>query len=860
MREIIKCDFTPANVLNNTFPCGRIEDEGRGGIMNTKKRLVRKTLSILLAALMIMGAAFAGSVSVSAAASTVRVRIANVKRMYRDAKSYLDMINQYRVTNGRSPLTMDKTYLENAMIRAAEISLFASGQTPAGNSGSSYATGATDGAEIISIDMPGLNYAFDNMKNSDSSLLLKGNFKSAGVGIVSVNGRKFFSVLLSSKAPVEAPSETYSQGTVTVSQEVETLYSYLSGISPAYSDGQSVYCGSSLAANVKVKNKGYPVHTVAIESYNTTVNLSDSSVFEYQNGRVYARSPGSCTMTITINGSSDLSARVMLKAVGKPFSECTFATIPDQVYTGKPITPTVKVTTYDGDVLVNSVDYEVTYENNIKVGTATAHIKGKGAYIGESKDIHFNIVSPGGSQDTFFGVSVKLSKSTVSLGESIKVTAVTTGGTYPVKFTYSYAPKGSSNWKTITSDTTSNSCLFTPPAATTYNVRISAKDYMGKSASKTEELMVTPRLNASLEISSYNSITGKKLTLTAGKTGGTDPVKYQFSVKKPGDSGFTVFRKDSTDNKTTYTPNLVGIYQFKVTVTSATDETANLVKTVKVSSSALANKSTVSKTELDLGTKLVISAAATGGKTPYTYAYVYRKPNETTYKVLKGYSTQTSYTFTPTVSGTYGIGVKVKDSAGNVSSKFFSVKVYSTLKNNSRVSTTKTLPGKSITITGSASGGKSGYQYAYFYKPAKATSFTLIKSYSTTTSTKFTLYNRGDYTIRVRVKDQTGNTVSKDFNVSFESTMTNNSTVTPISISGSGTVTTKFAAKGGTAPYKFTLSYKAPDSSSYTSLGSFTAGSQKTFKVSKKGTWIFKVKVMDAQGAIIAKSVAVKVT
>ena len=44
MREIIKCDFTPANVLNNTFPCGRIEDEGRGGIMNTKKRLVRKQL------------------------------------------------------------------------------------------------------------------------------------------------------------------------------------------------------------------------------------------------------------------------------------------------------------------------------------------------------------------------------------------------------------------------------------------------------------------------------------------------------------------------------------------------------------------------------------------------------------------------------------------------------------------------------------------------------------------------------------------------------------------------------------------------------------------------------------------------
>lgn len=54
----------------------------------------------------------------------------------------------------------------------------------------------------------------------------------------------------------------------------------------------------------------------------------------------------------------------------------------DQLWTGKPITPKPIVTSGD-TTLVEGVDYEVSYKNNISEGVATAVVTGKGSYAGE---------------------------------------------------------------------------------------------------------------------------------------------------------------------------------------------------------------------------------------------------------------------------------------------------------------------------------------------------------------------------------------------------------------------------------------------------------------------------------------------
>jgi hypothetical protein len=62
---------------------------------------------------------------------------------------------------------------------------------------------------------------------------------------------------------------------------------------------------------------------------------------------------------------------------------CDVASIPTQVYTDSAIKP--DVTVKDGETpLYPDVDYEVTYSNNVNVGTATVTITGKSDYSGET--------------------------------------------------------------------------------------------------------------------------------------------------------------------------------------------------------------------------------------------------------------------------------------------------------------------------------------------------------------------------------------------------------------------------------------------------------------------------------------------
>ena len=64
-------------------------------------------------------------------------------------------------------------------------------------------------------------------------------------------------------------------------------------------------------------------------------------------------------------------------------SECKI-TVKSQAYTGKKLKPDVTVK-YGKTTLKKGTDYTVTYKNNVKPGTATATVKGKGKYTGTLK-------------------------------------------------------------------------------------------------------------------------------------------------------------------------------------------------------------------------------------------------------------------------------------------------------------------------------------------------------------------------------------------------------------------------------------------------------------------------------------------
>lgn len=73
-------------------------------------------------------------------------------------------------------------------------------------------------------------------------------------------------------------------------------------------------------------------------------------------------------------------------------SELAIAEIPDQTYTGDAVTVDFGLN-HDGYDLVEGTDYQVTYENNLVLGTASAHIEGIGDRFTGSADTTFNILT-----------------------------------------------------------------------------------------------------------------------------------------------------------------------------------------------------------------------------------------------------------------------------------------------------------------------------------------------------------------------------------------------------------------------------------------------------------------------------------
>jgi hypothetical protein len=79
-------------------------------------------------------------------------------------------------------------------------------------------------------------------------------------------------------------------------------------------------------------------------------------------------------------------------------NETEIADIPNQTYTGRPITPKVRLLFLGKEYLTEGIHYKVQYENNVNVGTATVMITGLGDVQG-SVETTFRIVAPvsGGS-------------------------------------------------------------------------------------------------------------------------------------------------------------------------------------------------------------------------------------------------------------------------------------------------------------------------------------------------------------------------------------------------------------------------------------------------------------------------------
>jgi hypothetical protein len=132
-----------------------------------------------------------------------------------------------------------------------------------------------------------------------------------------------------------------------------------------------------------------------------TIKTSSNYTFYLQKGIDFdytlsdAGSDGNVNVSITGKGifAGQNFSKKMKVSGGTDISSLHWNEIGDQAYTGKPATPIPHIFTDDNYRLSQGVDYTLSYENNVNVGTAKVTVTGKGAFTG-TKTVEFKIVGP----------------------------------------------------------------------------------------------------------------------------------------------------------------------------------------------------------------------------------------------------------------------------------------------------------------------------------------------------------------------------------------------------------------------------------------------------------------------------------
>ncbi len=292
---------------------------------------------------------------------------------------------------------------------------------------------------------------------------------------------------------------------------------------------------------------------------------------------------------------------------------------------------------------------------------------------------------------------------------------------------------------------------------------------------------------------------------------------------------------------------------------------------------SLENNSTISAASIAADTEVTLNGKATGGVTPYKFAYYYKKSTDSTwtkaYVTASGsaYTKNTSVTFKPTSAGTYSVKINAKDDKETVAAKEFKLTVTAALKNKSTVSATSVTSGTAVTLNGKAEGGTSPYKFAYYYK--KSTDSTWTKAYVTAsgsaytknTSVSFKPASAGTYNVKINAKDDKGTVVAKEFKLTVTAALKNKSTVSATSVTSGTAVTLNGKAEGGTSPYKFAYYYKKSTDSTWTkayvtaSGSAYTKNTSVSFKPASAGTYNVKINAKDDNGAVDSKDFTITV-
>lgn len=362
----------------------------------------------------------------------------------------------------------------------------------------------------------------------------------------------------------------------------------------------------------------------------------------------------------------------------------------------------------------------------------------------------------------------RLGYKNLTLGDRTLIHGSATGGSGVYEYSYSYQKLPDSRWICLKDYSGSGSVRFKPSSTGEYYIRVKVHDMVtGTVKQKGLQLNVNDGIVNESYLGADQLTLHNSIRLHGAASGGTGSYKYAYYCRKASSTGWYVIKDYSSSKSVSYTPVAAVDYDFMIRVRDSKGRVAQKQFRLTVSP-ALVNRSKLSSVKVTYGEPITLTASASGGTGGYEYAYFCKKSDADKWYAIRRYSDQSCVEYTTKSTGEYDFVIKVKDSSGAVSKKFFTVNVYRQLRNSSGIVSDTIVKGGSFELYGRASGGTGEYQYAYYCRKSGSTGWYTIQGYSSSTSAVYKPVAAVDYEIMIRVKDSSGKVTEKLLNASVK--------------------------------------------------------------------------------------------
>ncbi len=284
-------------------------------ILKTRsKSIVRRVLISLFSILLLVNVILAGSfmtgkTALASAENTV-IKISGTKN-YSYAFQVLALVNEERAAEGLSPLTLDKNMTEQAMERAAQVTVYFDHGRPTGGSGTDTLTAlmkeypsafGSSAGENIAINQSSPSAVMNSWMNSSGhkANILNSKYTTIGIGYFEGGWVQVFGA--GSATTFSQPGNKTSTYSIEINESVCPITLSLNS-----STAVTLDAGETISRTVRITNPEFTYMKVPIT--NAVWSSSNTSVATVSNGTVTAVAPGSAVITASV-GSKSISFNV----------------------------------------------------------------------------------------------------------------------------------------------------------------------------------------------------------------------------------------------------------------------------------------------------------------------------------------------------------------------------------------------------------------------------------------------------------------------------------------------------------------------------------------------------------------------